>query len=301
MCGPAAWHHGWARDDWDALAGAVVAGHVIECGAQATGGNYSFFTEVPGMDRVGFPFAEIAADGSSVIGKHDGTGGEVSIGTVTSQLLYEISGPAYLGPDVTTRFDTITLEQVGADRVRIGGTRGEPPPPTLKVAANRIGGYRNTRHRRAHRLDIDAKAELVEAAFWAACPHAPRGVPVRDDIGRPPDRRRGDERGASPGYWRITVKDPDERKVGRSFSNAVTELALATIPGFYGLGGGPSAASPYGVYVPLTVSADLVPQHVHVARWRAAVVESTAPGAPPSRHAAIEPAPGPTVGATGPR
>ena len=111
-CGPAAWHHGWARDDWDALAGAVVAGHVIECSAQATGGNYSFFTEVPGIERLGFPWAEVAHDGSSVIGKHDGTGGEVSVGTVTSQLLYEIGGPRYLGPDVTARFDTIRLEQI---------------------------------------------------------------------------------------------------------------------------------------------------------------------------------------------
>ena len=151
VCGPAAWHHGWARDDWDALAGAVVAGHVIECGTQATGGNYSFFTEVPGMSRAGFPWAEIAADGSSVIGKHDGTGGEVSIGTVTSQLLYEIGGPAYLGPDVTARFDTIRLEQVAPDRVRIHGVRGEPPPPTLKVAMNELGGYRNDIAVRAHR------------------------------------------------------------------------------------------------------------------------------------------------------
>ena len=117
VCGPAAWHHRWARDDWDRLAGAVVAGHIIECGTQATGGNYSFFTEVPGMTRVGFPWAEVAADGSCVIGKHDGTGGEVSVGTVTSQLLYEIGSPAYLGPDVTARFDTIRLEQVARDRV----------------------------------------------------------------------------------------------------------------------------------------------------------------------------------------
>src|SRR5487761_449338 len=89
VCGPAAWHHGWSRDDFDALAGAVVAGHVIECGAQVTGGNYSFFREVPGMSRVGFPWVE------------------VSIGTVTSQLLYEVGGPSYLGPDVSARFDTI--------------------------------------------------------------------------------------------------------------------------------------------------------------------------------------------------
>src|SRR5690606_15693591 len=172
-CGPAAWHHGWARDDWDALAGAVVAGHVIECSGQATGGNYSFFAEVPGMERVGFPWAEVAADGSSVIGKHDGTGGEVSIGTVTSQLLYEIAGPRYLGPDVTARFDTIELEQVAPDRVRISGVIGEPPPPTLKVAINELGGYRNDVAVALTGLDVEAKAELVEAAFWRACPYGP--------------------------------------------------------------------------------------------------------------------------------
>ncbi|MDH3500725.1 MAG: DUF1446 domain-containing protein, partial [Acidimicrobiia bacterium] len=147
-CGPAAWHHSWARDDWDALAGGVVAGHVIECSAQATGGNYSFFTEIPGYAdperaRLGFPWAEIDANGNSVIGKHHGTGGLVSIGTVTSQLLYEIGGPAYLGPDVTARFDTIELSEAGTDRVRIQGVRGEAPPPTLKVAINELGGYRN--------------------------------------------------------------------------------------------------------------------------------------------------------------
>ena len=170
---PAAWHHGWARDDWDALAGAVAAGHVIECGTQATGGNYSFFTEIPGLERAGFPWADIAADGSSVIGKHDGTGGAVTVGTVTSQLLYEIGAPGYLGPDVTARFDTIRLEQEAPDRVRISDTRGEPPPPTLKVSMNRLGGYRSDLAIGLTGLDVDAKAELVEAAFWRACPLAP--------------------------------------------------------------------------------------------------------------------------------
>ncbi len=106
-----------ARTDWDALAGAVAAGHVIECGTQATGGNYSFFTEVPGMSRVGFPWAEIAADGSSVIGKHDGTGGEVSVGTVTSQLLYEIGGPEYFGPG---RDHALRHDRARAGRPRTG-------------------------------------------------------------------------------------------------------------------------------------------------------------------------------------
>ncbi len=290
VCGPAAWHHRWARDDWDALAGAVVAGHVIECGTQATGGNYSFFTEVPGMTRVGFPWAEVAADGSSVIGKHSGTGGEVSVGTVTSQLLYEIGSPSYLGPDVTARFDTIRLDQVGPDRVRISGTQGEPPPPTLKVAMNELGGFRNDVGIALTGLDIEAKAKLVEDAFWVACPFRPEDFAsvttrlVRTDK---PDPASNEEAVA---VWRITVKDPDERKVGRAMSNAVIELGLATIPGFFGVSGGPSAGSPYGVYRPAVVPAELVPQHVVVLGGSETVVDSVAPAGSVSITPAPEPA-----------
>ena len=279
VCGPAAWHHGWARDDWDRLAGAVVAGHVIECGAQATGGNYSFFTEVPGMERVGFPWAEVAEDGSSVIGKHDGTGGEVSIGTVTSQLLYEIGSPRYLGPDVTARFDTIALEDAGPDRVRITGTRGEPPPPTLKVAINQLGGFRQDFTVALTGLDIEAKADLIERAFWRACPHRPdefASVTARLVRTDKPDPATNEEAVA---LWRLSLKDPDERKVGRAVADALTELALATIPGMFGLGTGPSGARPYGIYRPAVVDAGLVPQLVAVAGSVSTVVESVAPAA----------------------
>jgi hypothetical protein len=295
VCGPAAWHHGWARDDWDALAGAVVAGHVIECGTQATGGNYSFFTEVPGMSRVGFPWAEVAHDGSCLIGKHDGTGGEVSVGTVTSQLLYEIAGPAYLGPDVTARFDTILLHQEGPDRVRISGTRGEPPPPTLKVAMNELAGYRSDMTVALTGLDIEAKAELIEAAFWEACPYRPEqfaSVTTRLVRSDKPDPPTNEEAVAS---LRITVKDPDERKVGRAFSNAMIELGLATIPGFFGLSGGPSAGTPYGVYRPALVPAELVPQHVVLLGRGQAVIDSIAPAG----SATVEPAAGPAAAAPG--
>jgi hypothetical protein len=262
VCGPAAWHHGWSRTDWDALAGAVVAGHVIECGTQATGGNYSFFTEVKGMERVGFPWAEVAADGSCVIGKHDDTGGEVSIGTVTSQLLYEIGGPRYLGPDVTTRFDTIQLEQTARDRVRIHGTQGEPPPSTLKVCINRAGGFRNDFNVCLVGLDIEAKARLVEDAFWAACPYGPGDFAhvttrlVRTDKPDPETNEQG------VAMLRISVKDPDPAKVGRAFSNALIELALASIPGFFAVGGGPGEGRPFGVYEPATIPAATVPQEV---------------------------------------
>ncbi len=292
VCGPAAWHHGWTRDDWDALAGAVAAGHVIECGTQATGGNYSFFTEIPGLDRAGFPFAEVAADGSSVIGKHEGTGGAVTIGTVTSQLLYEIDGPAYLGPDVTARFDTIELVDEGRDRVRVSGVRGQPPPARLKVSMNRWGGFRSDVHVALTGIDIEAKAALVEQAFWRSCPVGPDDFEsvttalVRTDKDDP---ATNEEAVAS---WRLTVKDPDERKT-KAVGRAMNELALATIPGFFGLGGG-SVGRPFGVHTSGLVPADLVPQHVVVLGGDRTVVDSVAPeGAvhvePPPESAAVPP------------
>jgi len=298
VCGPAAWHHGWKRDDWNALAGAVAAGHVIECGTQATGGNYSFFTEVPGMTRVGVPWAEVAADGSSVIGKHDGTGGEVSIGTVTSQLLYEIGGPEYFGPDVTTRFDTIELEQLGPDRVRMHGIQGEPPPPTLKVCINRPGGFRNDMSVCLTGLDIEAKAKLVEESFWQACPYQPSDfASVKTRLMRldQPDPATNEQAVA---ILKISAKDPDEKKVGRAFSNAVIELALASIPGFFGVGGGPGPGRPFGVYLPACVPAEVVPQEVVILGGETHEVSSVIPPAevkvePPAGPSAKAPA-GPT-------
>lgn len=281
VCGPAAWHHGWQRNDWDQLAGAVVAGHVIECGTQATGGNYSFFQEVPGLARPGFPWAEVAADGSFVVGKHDNTGGLVSVGTITSQLLYEIGGPQYLGPDVIAHFDTIDVADVAPDRVLVSGTKGSPPPATLKVAMNELGGYRQDMSIALTGIDIEAKAALVEAGFWAACPYGPEDfASVRTRIVRTDkhDPASNEEAGAA---WKLSIKDPDERKVGRAVSNAVIELALANIPGFYGLGGGPGPGRSYGVYRPALIDAALVPQDVVVMPPNGdpirTVVESVAP------------------------
>ncbi len=282
VCGPAAWHHGWSRTDFNGLAGAVAAGHVIECGTQATGGNYSFFQEVPGMSRVGFPWAEIASDGSSVIGKHADTGGEVSIGTVTSQLLYEIGGREYFGPDVTVRFDTIQLTQIAADRVRMHGIQGEAPPATLKVCINRPGGFRNDMNVCLTGLDIEAKAKLVEDSFWKACPYRPEDfADIRTRLIRTdkPDPSTNEEAVA---ILRISAKDPDEKKVGRAFSNAVIEMALASIPGFFGVGSGPGAGRPFGVYQPATIPAEVVPQEVVLLGEAPRVVSSVIPGAPVS-------------------
>jgi hypothetical protein len=295
VCGPAAWHHGWSRTDWDALAGAVVAGHVIECGTQATGGNYSFFTEVPGMTRVGFPWAEVAEDGSTVIGKHDGTGGEVSVGTVTSQLLYEIAGPEYFGPDVTTRFDTIELEQVGPDRVRMHGIQGEPPPATLKVCINRPGGFRNDINVCLTGLDIEEKAKLIEEAFWQYCPLEPKDYAsvttrlMRTDQPDPTSNEQG------VAILKISVKDPDQNKVGRAFANAMIELALSSIPGFFGVGGGPGPGRPFGVYEPAKIPAEDVPQEVVLLGGDTRKVSSVIP----EETVSVAGRPGPTASAPG--
>ncbi|WP_433788288.1 acyclic terpene utilization AtuA family protein [Actinomycetospora sp. CA-101289] len=256
VVGPAAWWHGWGREDFDALAGAVAAGHVIECGPQATGGNYSFLDEITDRRYPGFPIAEIAADGSSVITKHPGTGGLVSVGTVTAQLLYEIASPAYLGPDCTTHFDTIALTDDGEHRVRISGVRGSPPPPTLKVALNDAGGYRNTMTLVLTGLDLEAKAAYAEQLLFEVLGGRDRFAEVDVRLLRfdHPDAPANDQATA---HLRVTVKDPDPRVVGRSFSNATMELALGGYAGFHTTTP-PTTESAFGVYRPAVVPREAV-------------------------------------------
>jgi Acyclic terpene utilisation family protein AtuA len=276
VVGPAAWHHGWSRHDWDALAGAVVAGHVIECGPQATGGNYSFFSEVPGLEHPGFPIAEVAGDGSSVITKHPGHGGRVSVGTVTAQLLYEIAGPAYPNPDVTARFDSIRLAAEGDDRVRISGVKGDSPPATTKVALNYQGGWRSTTTLFLTGLDIEEKAGLVERTIWGSVPGGKNGFDSVDVSLIRTDKPDPATNGEATAELRITVKDGDERKVGRAFSARITEMALSSYPGLYGEGL-TAGAEAYGVYWPAVVPAALVWQEVVVDGTRSVVDPVTPP------------------------
>ena len=256
VVGPAAARFGWDRTSYDELAGAVVAGHVIECGTQATGGNYSFFTEIADLRRPGFPIAEVYTDGSSVITKHPGTGGAVSIGTVTAQLLYEIGDARYAGPDVTTRFDTITLADDGADRVRISGVRGEAPPPTLKVGLNALGGFRNEVTFVLTGLDIEAKADLVRAQLAAAGLTDATFTLARTDH---PDADVQEEAAA---LLHCVVRGSDPKALGRAFSGKAIELALASYPGFH-VTAPPGDASPYGVFTSAYVLTADVP-HVAV-------------------------------------
>ena len=256
VVGPAAFHFGWARDDWGRLAGAVVAGHVIECGPQATGGNYSFFREVPGLEHPGFPIAEIHPDGSSVITKHPNTGGLVSVGTVTAQLLYEIDAPRYANPDVVARFDSVRLTQEAPDRVRISGVRGEPAPRELKVCINYLGGYRNGMTFVLTGLDVEAKAALVRRTLFDAIGGEARFASVDVRLIRT-DKEDAPGNEEATALLRVTVKDQDAAKVGRAFANAAIEMALASYPGFFATTP-PSAESPFGVYWPALVPRELV-------------------------------------------
>ncbi|MFD3404694.1 acyclic terpene utilization AtuA family protein [Kribbella sp. NPDC058693] len=244
IVGPAAAHHGWKRTQYDELAGAVAAGHVIECGCQATGGNYAFFSEIRDFGRPGFPIAEIHADGSSVITKHDNTGGAVTIDTVKAQLLYEITGARYAGPDVTTRLDTIELSADGPDRIRITGVQGEAPPPTYKVSLNSVGGFRNEVDFVLTGLQLEQKAELVQRQLEQALPKRPTELKWSLAWTEKPNAETEEEASV---FLRCAVKDPDPKVVGRAFSSAAVELALASYPGFH-VTAPPGDGSPYGVF-----------------------------------------------------
>jgi hypothetical protein len=295
--GPAAWWHGWdlaSTDFVDALAGALVAGHVIECGAQATGGNYAFFREVPGLEHVGFPIAEVAADGTSVITKHPDSGGMVSPGTVTAQLLYEIDDEHYLNPDITARFDTVELDQVGRDRVRISGTRGESAPEELKVAINYLGGFGNTMTLVLTGADTAEKADvamrtvcgvtLAEAKVLSPTELGARSrLEVRElsVAYTPPAGDDPREVGEAQGRLVLTVKDDDPKRVGKAFTRPAVESALASYPGMFPTAP-PAEGVPFGVYWPSTVAVDEVPVTVALDGETVATVAAGAPlDAPP--------------------
>ncbi len=144
VLGPLLHEFGWAPPDWDRIAAGVLAGHLIECCAQVSGGYFADpgRKDIPDLDRVGFPIVEVARDGAMVVTKPAGTGGLVSEATVTEQMLYELHDPkAYLTPDVTMDITGVRLETEARDRVRIQGVRGAPPPPTYKVTVSLEGGF----------------------------------------------------------------------------------------------------------------------------------------------------------------
>jgi hypothetical protein len=283
VTGAAAWWWHWTPADHDALAGAVVAGHVIECGAQATGGNFSGFQQIGDLSEPGFPIAEVDRDGTSVITKHEGTGGAVTVDTVTAQLLYEIGDPRYLNPDVIAHLDTARLEPAGADRVRISGVAGSPPPATTKVAITGLGGWRNSSTFVLTGMDADAKAALVEKAVRARLDGDPGIADLRfTRIGVPAVDPAGQMAGSS--LLHVSV-DGDQASAGRPFSALCVELALSSYPGIYGTGV-PGRGAPYGVYWPALVPQALLRHTVVHPDGRRETVPPPAEGGPPEDRGA---------------
>lgn len=260
VVGVGAWWHSWDRHDYNALAGAVAAGHIIECGPQATGGNYSQLSEIADRRYPGSPIVELAHDGSFVVAKPAGSGGLVSPGTVTAQLLYEVGPPEYVNPDVVAHFDTLTITADGPDRVRVAGTEGSSPPPLLKVAMNYIGGYRNTMTMVLTGLNIEEKATWAVDELFEILGGPDRFDDVDVQLLRydKPDPRSAVDATA---HLRVTVKDRDRDTVDRSFSNAVIELAVAGYPGFHTTTP-PTSATEFGIYWPTVIPAHLVEQVV---------------------------------------
>jgi hypothetical protein len=300
VVGPAAHKLGFRRDDYDKLAAAVAAGHILECSSQATGGNYAFFEEVSSFKSIGFPIAEIFDDGSFVITKHPGTGGLVSVGTVTAQLLYEIQGARYLSPDVTAHFDSLSLAQEGPDRVRVTGARGSPPPLTSKVSACVFAGYRNSMTVLLSGLHIEEKAALVERALFEALGGRDKysSVDVRlahvtpapakpDQLSAPPDE-------GPLAFLTISVASPDPSLAGKRFSAALIEMALASVPGFTATAP-PDDAKPSVLNWPALLPARYLKQIIEIdgeiieVEEAAASLSAAAPEAPAQIGSSLEP------------
>lgn len=292
VVGPAIAEFDWGREDFDRLAGAVVAGHVIECGAQATGGNFSGFLDIDRSRPLGFPIAEIDADGGVVITKHARTGGAVTVDTVTAQLVYEIQGRHYLNPDVSVDLSSIRLAQEGPDRVAVSGVRGEAPPATTKVCLNAFGGFRNSVEFVLTGLDIEQKAAWVRTQIEQSLAADPPAEIVWD-LART-DHEDPDTQPRAAATLRCHVKDSDAAKVGRAFSGAAVEIALASYPGFT-MTAPPGAGSPYGVYRAAFVpQADVPHVVVHADGTRTTIAPPPVTAAEPA--AEVSPAPMPALG-----
>ena len=262
VIGPAAWKYNWDRNNYDALAGALAAGHIIECGCQATGGNYAFFKEVLDFDNVGYPIAEIYEDGSFNITKHPGTGGLVSKGTVTAQLLYEISSPAYVNPDVIAHFDTLKIEEVEKDKVHVSGCRGSSPPKDHKVCINLAGGNRNGMEIILTGMDIEDKAKVFTDTLFNSVGGKDQFDEVFIELHRT-DKENPSTNEEAMASLVISVKSMNQELVGRLFSAKIIELALANIPGFFAQTT-PKSSGPVIVYWPALINSKYIKERVHV-------------------------------------
>ncbi|WP_338497997.1 acyclic terpene utilization AtuA family protein [Pseudomonas sp. WP18] len=243
---------GWAWDDYDKLAQAALAGHLIECGAQCTGGNFTDWREVPDYEHIGFPIVDVSADGQFIVTKAPGTGGLITPLTVGEQLLYEIGDPqGYLLPDVICDFSQVRLIQQGKHAVRVHGARGLPPSDQYKVCATGLDGYRCTATCLIAGIDAVAKAERVGQAIIARTSQmfSQRGwAPYREvnvellgsEATYGQHRRRQDTREV---VLKLAVRHPD-RQALVLFSREIAQAATGMAPGLTGMVGGRPTVSP---------------------------------------------------------
>ena len=287
---------GWAPTDWDRMAAGVVAGHIIECGAQATGGNFTDWHRVKSFRNMGFPLVEVEPDGSFVVTKHPKTGGLVTVHTVSEQIVYEIGTAAYMSPDVVARFDSVRLAQEGPDRVRVTGARGEPAPAKLKVSVSFHAGWRAFGRLIVSGPETLAKANLVADAFWNAA--GGRGLyehAIHQFIGwngcHPPLAA------SEPGevLVQFAVRDRDERKINTRFAPQIVPRVLGTVPGIsYVADQGRPRASEVVAFWPALVSRGAVSQRVLIGNEEIAVAPIA--GLKPSPTSDAGPASSPATG-----
>jgi hypothetical protein len=287
VVGPAAWWHGWKRDDWNRLAGAVAAGHVIECGPQATGGQFSGFLDVGTPIRIGHPIAEIAEDGASVITKRAADDGAVTVDTVTAQLVYEIQGPDYLNPDVVLHVDSVKLSQEGPDRVLLSGVTGGPPPQTTKLGCFYPNGWRTFFWVYATAPDVDAKIAWFRRQMASVAEGLALDEYHFDALGRPAEDPT--TQGEATVTLRIAASSQQKTEL-QKLRGCLGGFGMGGIPGFYGdAGGDPGARVDFW---PGLVRQDLIRQQVVMDDGRTTDIP-VVPTAPykPRRSAAAPQAP----------
>jgi hypothetical protein len=284
---------GWAADDWDRLAAGIVAGHIVECGAQSTGGNYTDWREIPAFGSIGYPVLEVSADGSFVVTKHEGTGGAVTVRTVKEQLVYEMGDPrAYITPDVVADFASARLEQAGKDRVRVWGVKGRPAPSQLKVSAAYADGWKANGALIISGPHARDKAEAFAALFW-------------ERVGGTFEATLTEYVGASSCWGplaprmdvpevllRLGVRDHDKARI-EAFSKMVPAVILSGPPSVAVTGGRPQAQEVVA-YWPALVPRELVrPTLVTAAGER--LLDWPTPLLPPTPPAALDLPPWPHV------
>ena len=261
---------GWAEDDWDHLAAGTIAGHIIECGAQCTGGNFSRWWEVPDLWNAGYPVIEAREDGTFTVTKHEGTGGMVTVDTISEQLLYEMGNPAeYITPDVIADFTSIRLEQEGKDRVRVSGIQGKPKTPFLKISGSWLAGYKTSGQITISGPRAVDKAKLAAETVWKRLERA--GVTF------PEDARSEEILGIGaclPGVFppaaeppevvlRMGVRDADPARVER-FGKEIAPLITAGPPGVTGFAGGRPKPQEVVAYWPALLAREEVESRIEV-------------------------------------